>query len=109
MKKQNNNLVGRKVLIDWPVRWRGAQPENREHLKTEAAKKEPYFGETGEIVAYNPTREDCKTLSIVLDSTKEIVSVYDGAVTIKSDPPEDESLSLLRQILAAIKANDRSG
>lgn len=108
MKKQTNNLVGRKVLIDWPVRWQGVVPEHRDRLKEEASKKEHYFGETGEIVAYNPTREDCKTLSIVLDSTKEIVSLYEGAVTIKSGPPEDEAVSILKDILAAIKVSDRS-
>jgi hypothetical protein len=109
MKKQNNNLVGRKVLVDWPCRWQGATPANREHLKSEAAAREVYYGQTGEIVAYNPTREDCKNLTVVLDGTKEIVNLYEGAVTITSDPPQDESIAVLKQILAAIEASDRSG
>lgn len=109
MKKQSNNLVGRKVLIDWPVRWQGATTENREHLKTQAAKNEHYYGQTGEIVAYNPTRDDAKNLTVVLDGTKEIVNLFEGAVTITSDPPQDETVAVLKEILEVVRRNDRSG
>jgi hypothetical protein len=47
-KSVNNNLVGRRVVIDWPCRWQGATPENQATLKEEARKKEHYFGEEGE-------------------------------------------------------------
>jgi hypothetical protein len=112
-KSVNNNLVGRKVMIDWPIRWRGADPKHSETLKAEAKAKENYFGETGEIVAYNPGEESAKTLAICLDSTKEIVHLYDGAVTITSVSPREEDhkevCDLLRQVIAAVRHNNNHG
>lgn len=112
-KSVNNNLVGRKVLIDWPVRWRSADPKNSEMLKAEAKAKEHYFGETGEIVAYNPGEPSGKELTILLDSSKEIVHLYDGSVTITSVAPREEDhkevCDLLRQIVAAVKLNNSHG
>jgi hypothetical protein len=112
-KSVNNNLVGRKVLIDWPCRWRGAEARHVETLKAEAKAKEHYFGETGEIVAYNPAEESAKCLAICLDSTKEIVHVYDGAVTITTVSPREQDhaqvVDLLQQILEATKANSPFG
>lgn len=112
-KAVSNNLVGRRVLIDWPVRWQGATPENQATLKAEARQKEHYFGEEGEIVAYNPSDESGKALTVVLDKSKEIVHLYDGAVTVKSVSPAEQDhkqiVSLLEQILEAIKLNNNHG
>jgi hypothetical protein len=112
-KSVNNNLVGRKVMIDWPVRWRGADAAHVETLKAEARAKEHYWGETGEIVAYNPAEESAKCLAICLDSTKEIVHLFDGAVTITTVSPREEDhkevCDLLRQILEAVKTNNNHG
>jgi hypothetical protein len=91
------------VLIDWPVRWRGCLPEYVEQFKADAAKNPSnhYFGETGEIVAVDPRADDSKTLAIVLDSTSEIVHLYDGAVTVTERPKsaDAEILALLQQIV----------
>lgn len=112
-KSVNNNLVGRKVIIDWPVRWRGAAAQHVETLKAEAKAKEHYFGETGEIIAYNPAEESAKTLAICLDSSKEIVHLFDGAVTITSDAPSTaehkEMMGVLSEILEAIKSTKQHG
>jgi hypothetical protein len=112
-KSVNNNLVGRKVLIDWPVRWRGADPTNSEMLKAEAKAKEQNFGETGEIVAYNPGEPSGKELTICLDSSKEIVHLYDGAVTITSVAPREEDhkeiTDLLRRLIGAVERNSTHG
>ncbi len=111
--KTQNRVVGRKVVIDWPVRWRDALPDFRDGLK-EDAKKEPYFGATGEVVAYDPSEERGE-LAVLLeksDTTKaedvgRLVYLYHGAVTFTSEPPNPngEVEDLLRQILAAIKEN----
>jgi hypothetical protein len=112
-KSVNNNLVGRKVMIDWPIRWKGADPKHSETLKAEAKAKEHYFGETGEIVAYNPAEESGKELTICLDNTKEIVHLFYGAVTITTVSPREEDhkevCDLLRQILAAVQQNNQHG
>lgn len=112
--KTQNRVVGRKVLIDWPVRWRDAVPQFRAGLKEEASKGEPYFGATGEVVAYNPG-EDRGELAVLLeksDTTKaedvgRLVYLYHGAVTFTSEAPNPngEVEELLRQILATIKEN----
>lgn len=109
-KVANNNLVGRRVVIDWPVRWRGASPEFQEKLKAEAAQKEHYFGEEGEVTCYDAAERE---LVIILDKSKEIVRVYEGAITVKTVSPAEqdhkEVVSLLTQILEAIKQTNNHG
>ena len=99
-KKPQNNLVGCRVLIDWPVRWKDCREEFKAEQKERAKREEHRFGECGEIVAYNPTAENAKTLAILLDDGR-IEDFYEGAVTVteRPKPPVDESAELLRQIL----------
>ncbi len=109
--KTQNRVVGRKVLIDWPCRWRDALPQYRAGLKEDAKKSEHYFGSTGEVVAYNPG-DDRGELAVLLeqsDKTKpedwgRLVYLFHGAVTFTSEPPNPngEVEELLRQILAAV-------
>jgi hypothetical protein len=102
--KSTSNLVGRTVLIDWPIRWKSAEPAWREKAKAEAAAKEYYFGLTGEIVAYNAGSEDARDLQIKLEDG-QIIRLYPGAVTITSDAPnpEAEVIALLKEIRDALK------
>src|SRR6185295_14767416 len=92
--------------IDCPMRWKHTRPEFQAQMKAEAQSKEAYFGETGEIVAYDPTEENGNTLVIVLDGSKQVVQLYQGAVTITSDAVNQnkEVIDLLGQILTAVKA-----
>ena len=101
MAKKDNLLVGSRVLIDWPMRWRGADAKWVESLKVDA-RKEAHFGEKATIVAYRPNSPEGRDLTIRLDSTGAIVSLHTGAVTVESLPNDDEVVDLLRQILAAL-------
>ena len=105
MSKKATNLVGRKVRIDYPIRWITCKPEYVEQMRTDTAKSEPLFGKTGEIVAHDPSAKDGNTLTVLLDDTKRLVYLFDGAVTVTSEAPNPESeiISLLTQILAALK------
>lgn len=112
-KSAYNNLVGRKVVIDWPSRWMGAKPEFHEQLKADAKAQDHLFGEEGEIVGFNPDEPSGKVLVIAVKCTNQLVYRDAGAVTIKSVSPREEDhkevVDLLRQILDAIKANNNHG
>jgi hypothetical protein len=93
MRKSNNLLVGSKVLIDWPIRWKATHGFNEQHsaqLRAEAEKTEHYFGKTGTIMAYNPAADDAKELKVLLDGSGELVDLYQGAVTV-TQPAKLES------------------
>lgn len=120
-QKQTSNLVGCKVLIDWPVRWKTMDHEKfRASAKKEAEAKESYFGFTGEIMATFPMDERGRTLTVMLTGgfqgtgleggeksaalTGTLVDLYQGAVTITELPKgNDEVVDLLKQILKAIE------
>jgi len=112
MKKSTKNslVIGAKVLIDWPVRWKDCRPEYREEERAKAAKNEQRFGETGVIVAYNPGSERANDYEVLLDSTGRIESFYVGALTVTAMPPDTygETNELLTKILAAIGRLDKN-
>ncbi len=105
MKKQNNLLVGAKVLIDWPMRWKDCRPEYIESEKENASKSESRFGCTGTIVAYNPGDEQGNNLAILIDGGR-IENFHEGAVTVTTPAPDSnvDISALLKQILEAIKS-----
>lgn len=109
MKKQPNALLGRPVLIDWPIRWKsemGWREGEEAALKAEAQanRNNLYFGRTGEIVGYNPGSDDGKDLLVKLDSG-ELVSLYTGAVTVTGPAPDSNAdvVNLLREIRDLLK------
>jgi hypothetical protein len=124
--KKDNNLIGRKVLIDWPVRWREACPNHRDELKAKAKASESYFGHRGEIVAYDPNEERAKCLKILLEGAGQfetdeeiakarlyagvLINLYEGAVTITSDPinPESELLKAAQETNRTLDAIRRT-
>jgi len=108
---QNQNLVGRKVLIDWPIRWSAdagyVGADVQAEFKARASKNEHWFGQTAEIVAYNPNDDEGKVLTLVLDKSGEIVRVMAGAVTITGPAPAGNAdiVKLLQAILVAINTH----
>jgi hypothetical protein len=112
MKKSTKNslVIGAKVLIDWPVRWKDCRPEYRDEERAKASKTESRFGETGVIVAYNPGTERANDYEVLLDSTGRIESFYVGALTVTAMPPDPsaETNELLVKILAAIGKLDKN-
>lgn len=111
-KTKTNLLVGAKVVIDWPVRWKGATEKYVQGLRADAEKNEAYFGETGTIVAYNHGAENGKELEILLDGAVreadkgEIANLYIGAVTVTELPKDSNAdvLAALERIESLLRA-----
>jgi len=99
------NLIGRPVLIDWPVRWKGADDEAA--AKADAAKSESrnwFFGRTGEIVGTQAEDSQGRDLLVKLDDG-QIVALYSGAVTVTGDAPDSNKqvVQLLKEIREVLK------
>ena len=92
-------------MIDWPVRWRGADEKYGEQLKAEAAKKEHCFGQHATVVGYKPDPDTAKDWMLLLP-TGAVENFYQGAFTVIAlAPPGDEAVLLeLRAIRAAVEA-----
>jgi hypothetical protein len=113
-KAKTNLLIGAKVCIDYPNRWRGAKDEatrQRMRAETEASKTSMdghgayFFGETGLIVNYNPGDERGKCYDILLDSNHEVESLNDCEFTVTELPkPDAEVVVLLSSILEVLHA-----
>jgi hypothetical protein len=109
MKNKNSALIGAKILIDWPVRWKNARPEIRESLKTEASQKEAHFGHVATVAAYNPGQERGNEYVVVLDDGT-VTEIYQGAFTVTEMPASEinalrEQVDLLKEILTVLKTN----
>ncbi len=121
MKKQSTNLlVGAKVCIDYPNRWRGARtPELQAQMRaeTEASKTNMegrgayYFGETGVVVNYNRDTDNGADYDVLLDSSHELVHVHGCEFTVQEMPKakDEEILACLTEIQNALRAIGKDG
>jgi hypothetical protein len=99
----DNRIVGRKVLIDWPMRWKSHDEKFRDQMRAEAERNEHRFGETGEVVAYNPDDEQARVLAVLCDKDGRLERFHEGAVTFTSQPKTDRVEELLELILAQLE------
>jgi hypothetical protein len=103
MSKNANlsGLIGRPVLIDWPVRWKDATDPVAAYKEASTpgpSNRSYYFGRTGEVVGTDPGNERGDDLVIKLDDG-QVIQLYHGAVTITGpapDPGRELRISLKR-------------
>lgn|SRR5574337_1765936 len=92
MKKQNQSLiVGAKVVLDFPARWRGAKPEFQDQLKKDVASTEHWFGKEATVVDYTPSNEN--PYGVLLEDG-QIGRYWDGAFSVK-ELPKDRDQEIL--------------
>ena len=118
MKKSTKNslLIGASVIIDYPIRWQGPDPERSKQMRAECVEKALahdhdarlwHWGETGVIIAYNPGADSGNEYEVLLDKTSEIQSFHYGAMTVQSLPPDaygdPEIVAGLGKIITAIQ------
>ena len=105
MSKNANlsGLIGRPVLIDWPVRWKDSADPVAAKLAAQApGERNYYFGRTGEVVGTDPGNERGDDLVIKLDDG-QVVQLYHGAVTVVGPAPDPH-----REIRITLKRIDQT-
>lgn len=116
-KAKTNILIGAKVVIDYPNRWRGAKDEKTQaalRAEAEASKTSGelrgayYFGEKATVVNYNPNEERGSCYDVLLASNGEIVSIHQAEFTVQELPnPEADSVKLLETIVELLLKIER--
>jgi hypothetical protein len=105
MKKNttNNILIGARVLIDWPCRWRGYDPKVMESCRALAEKEEMWFGETGVVVAHDP-QDSAKDWMVCRDRDGQVHHFYHGALSVTQLPANDRDVvAVLKEILTEMR------
>lgn len=85
-KTIHTNLIGRKVVLDYPNDWKNCKPEFQEEMKRDSQARRVCFGKSGEIVNVYMDSDGTPKYDILLEDdgvAGQIISTYSFAFTIQ--------------------------